>query len=151
MELLDILQLIGSSLGAFAVAGMIKVIIWAAKADAKLQRYAERFDGSGTRRGIFTRLDDIEHSITEESKSLREAGAREHASIREDMVNGFKDTDTLIDGAKEELNARINETKTEVGAVRREVSEQVGEVRHEVAELRGELRGRKAIGPGADE
>lgn len=132
MDLFSILTIATSSLSAFLLGALVRAIYWSAKVNQTIQRHAERFDGTGTRKGIFTRLDDIEKNITKESQSVREAGAKEHKSIRDEMHTGFKDVDTRMrDGFKD--------TDTLIDGVKAEVSN----VREELASLTGELKGRQ--------
>lgn len=128
MRTIEILNLVTSSLAAGLFAILIKVVIWAVRADQTIKRHSERFDGTGTRKGVFTRLDDIERRIGTESEKLRETGTKGRDAMRVEMAEKFDVTDTLIDGVKN----------------------QVDDVKAQVRDIKTELTVRKVIGPGAN-
>ena len=128
MRAIEILNVVTSSLAAGLFGILIKIVIWAVRADQTIKRHSERFDGTGTRKGVFTRLDDIERRIGTESEKLRETGTKGRESMRAEMAEKFDVTDTLIDGVKN----------------------QVDDVRARVRDIRTELEVRRVIGPGAD-
>lgn len=94
MEVHEIVQFALSGVGVVAIGAVVRLISWKATVDAKLEQFAERFDGSGNRRGLFAKLEDIEGEID----TVRQAGAAEHAAIRTEMHDGFASTDRLVDG-----------------------------------------------------
>lgn len=94
LEWHEIVQFAFSGGGVVAVIGLGRLISWKAKVDARLQQFTERFDGAGNRKGVFNILDEIQTELHD----AREAGAREHTAIREEMRASFHATDQLVTG-----------------------------------------------------
>lgn len=110
MEWHEILQFVlsGGAITLVAAFGrtFIKLVRWQSSVDSRLDQYRERFDGSGDRKGLFSRLDDIQTQIND----ARRDGANEHTALREEMHAHASTTDTLVNG----LTGEVRELRGEL-------------------------------------